>query len=109
MSDTKKNPTIYSLFLKYMTTNNEFKARHTCLTSRELMKKAIEEWKEIPDSKKKEWKDTYPHHAHYDLDTILKILFDDHKLGIESSNNIHAFFELQKETPVILSKQQMPN
>ena len=104
---TKKTPTIYMLYIKYILANDGFRARYPGCTNKELMKNAIDEWKSIPDSKKNDWKTTYTQHQHLETDVILQILFDTidtSKYHVVNTDDI----ELKKETPLIMSREQMP-
>lgn len=108
-----KIPTVYSLYIKYMLANKEFRASHSDLTNKELMKMAIHNWNDISDTKKKEWKTICIENIHsMNIETLMQLLFNNVTTTSEtvqhtmkSYNDID--YELKKESPIIQSRDQM--
>lgn len=115
MKHTTKLPTVYSLYIKYMLTNENFRKLYRDITNKEVMKKAIQQWNDISDVQKKEWKAVCIENIHkVNMETLMQILFGNVAL---QSSNVSGYdikgtcdenhYELQKETPIISSHHQM--
>lgn len=107
-TQTKKLPTVYSLFLKYMLSNEKFCNLHGTETNKSKMKKAIEMWNNVCDSQKVIWKQTVYDMQNADIDTLLHVLFHNYEQNVYTSRT-DIDIELSKDIPLILSKEQMPN
>lgn len=106
---TNKTPTVYSLFLKYILSDEDFRKQYSSESNKNIMKKAIQLWNEINDSKKTEWKQIVSQMTNIDIDLLLHKLFNDYKPSNTVINDTNCGNELIKDEFLILTKEQMPN
>ena len=108
MSKQQRRLTVYMLFIKHKLSDEVFKSQHKNATNKELMSFAVQQWREVSDTQKEEWKSIYNGKLQYEEDpcVILKTLFNtDQKYTIsncvQSKPKCVLFGDLEEEEPLI--------